>query len=553
MMKKVSDQWTVGSGQKESEIPNPQSAITKSEYLLLTRQGETLLSQGRAAQAEGVSRDLLARLEAGAAYDNPTELAYDIATTQMRIGRCRAAQGQPTDAIAWHRRALAGFAALSDDDKDAKEMVGKVYTDLGVNLAALGRFDEAQQAYEDGLQVSREVGDDRDVGVALGQLGTLALQRNDLAAAQTRYHEALETFRALGEPQVEAGMWHQLGRVAQEARQWAEAERCYREAVRIRERIKDLPELAKSFNQLGLVAKYDGRPADAERWYLRAIELGEQLRYDAELGKWLSNLAGLLLAQGRLDEAEGYARRAVAIKETLDLSAKPWTTYGILAEIADKQGDAAAARAWRRKEQETFAAYAGASHQLPSWAPPFINAVAAAVQGNAQARREVEQFLSQMRESTDWRNLSPIVERILVGDTNADELTDGLDHYDAYIIRSILAQLDGSVTAASTQSPPPSGTDAAQPKASGQQQTGITLDQLVQLVGAACMPGASAGLAEQMHALTRQLATDSQMPPEVQAFGRILNAILSGERNPDLTALPQQLAQPVQALLAVLA
>lgn len=549
MMKKVSDQWTVGSGQRESEIPNPQSAITKSEYLLLDRQGDTLLSQGRAAQAEGVFRDLLARLEAGAAYD----AAYDIAMTQWRIGRCREAQGQPTDAIAWQRRALAGFAALSDENEAAKQQLGFVHADLADNQAAVGRFDDAEKNYKISLRIAEETDNLRSAGVALGQLGTLALARNDLAAAQTRYREALETFRALGEPQSEAVAWHQLGMVAQEARQWAEAERCYREAVRINERQKNLPGVARTCNQLAIVAANDGRPADAERWYLRAIEVNEQLGQQLEMAVMLSNLAGLLLGQGRLDEAAGYARRAVAIVETLDLSAEPWKTYAILAQIADKQGDAATARAWRRKAQETYAAYAGASHQLPSWAPPFINAVAAAVQGNAQARREVEQVLPQMLESTGWRNLPPVVERILDGETDGDSLTEGLDGIDAYIIRSILALLDGSAPPAPMQSPPQSNSEAAQPAASGQQQTGITLDQLVQLVGAACQPGAPAGLAEQMHALTRQLATNGQMPPEAQALGRILNAILSGERNPDLSALPEQLAQPVQALLAALA
>ena len=46
-----------------------EGALTKTEYLLASRQGETLLQQGRAAEAERVFRALLARLEAGAAYD----------------------------------------------------------------------------------------------------------------------------------------------------------------------------------------------------------------------------------------------------------------------------------------------------------------------------------------------------------------------------------------------------------------------------------------------------------------------------------------------------
>ncbi len=70
------------------------------------------------------------------------------------------------------------------------------------------------------------------------------------------------------------------------------------------------------------------------------MTLDEQIGNPKELAPDYNNLAGLLLAQGRLDEAEAYAQRAQAIKETLDLSAEPWTTYAILAQIAERRGPA---------------------------------------------------------------------------------------------------------------------------------------------------------------------------------------------------------------------
>ncbi|MCB0000697.1 MAG: tetratricopeptide repeat protein, partial [Anaerolineales bacterium] len=127
------------------------AAITKAEFLLQSRQGETLLQQGQAQQAEALFRALLARLAAGAAYDAD----YDIAMTQARLGRCLAAQGRPGQAIAWHQKAIAGFERLSQGSKSAKEMLGRVYPDLGDNLAAIGRFAEAQEAYENSLTICR--------------------------------------------------------------------------------------------------------------------------------------------------------------------------------------------------------------------------------------------------------------------------------------------------------------------------------------------------------------------------------------------------------------
>ena len=405
--------------------------ITKAECLRLIQQGEVLRQQGRAAEAMRLFRDLLARLEQGAEY----EAAYDHACTLMRLGRCVAAQGRPAQAIEWHTRALQEFERLSATNENVKKMAAICHGELAGTLMAVGRFDEAQTQYEKSLTISREVDDQRSVGVTLGQLGTLAMQRGNLAEAAKRYSDALNTFRALNEPQSEAVIWHQLGMVAQEAKDWDEAERCCREAVRIREQIRDLPMLATDFNQLAIVAEGAGRLEDAERWYLRAQEIKDKVApQDASA---LNNLADLYLSQRRLNEAARYARRAVEIKETLDLSAEPWKTYNILARIADARGNAVEAEQWRRKEQDSFAAFAGAAYQLPQWAPQFIQQVVAVVNGDSSTSQLVNQSLTQM-ESAGWRNLASAVRRILNGERDFEKLRGGLDREDACIVRAIL-------------------------------------------------------------------------------------------------------------------
>ncbi|MBK9050772.1 MAG: hypothetical protein IPL78_07635 [Chloroflexi bacterium] len=87
------------------------SALTKREYLLASQQGERLLQQGRAAEAERVFRGLWARLEVGAAYGKQ-EAGFDHTTTLARLGRCLEAQGQPAAAAEQYRSALALAATL---------------------------------------------------------------------------------------------------------------------------------------------------------------------------------------------------------------------------------------------------------------------------------------------------------------------------------------------------------------------------------------------------------------------------------------------------------
>jgi tetratricopeptide (TPR) repeat protein len=245
--------------------------LTKAEYLQLSGRGDALLQAGRARQAEALFRDLLARLEDGAAYDT----AYDHALTLFRLGRCLEAQGRPSQAIEWHQSALERLKRLSTTHENAKAMCGSVYTDLGNNLAAVGQFDAAQRAYENSLGISHEVEDKRNVIVTLSRLAELALRRNNLAEADRLYTEALTNFQVLGEPQSEAIVWHQLGRVAEEGHDWDRAERCYRESLRLKELYGDIPGVARTCNQLANVAKNARRLDDAERWYLRSLEMFE--------------------------------------------------------------------------------------------------------------------------------------------------------------------------------------------------------------------------------------------------------------------------------------
>ncbi len=658
MMKQVSDQFTVNSGQSgpggKSSIENQQSSITKAEYLLLSRQGETLLQQGQAAGAEALFRGLLARLEAGAAYD----AAYDIAMTQMRLGRCLAAQGRPGQAIAFHEQAAAGFAALGEDNKSAKKMLSAVSVNLADNLALVGEFDKAQQAYETGLAIAKEVDDDRTVGVALGQLGMLALQRGDRTAARARYREALQTFQRLGEPQSEAVVWHQLGRVAEESREWAEAERCYRESLQIEEAHGNLPGVAQTCNQLAMVAEENGRFPDAERWYLRAQEIKNKVApKDAST---LNNLANLYLSQNRLAEAAQFARRALDIMETLDLSAEPWKTYQILAKIAAAQGDAAAAREWRRKANESRDAFAGTQHQIGpilqqfqsviagvvaanngdeeakaqieglfdtfrkgnwqivdaiqqiwtgerdaetltddidynsraivlailqhltgaappaaqigsvsiSTAPPVpaelrqawgpvVVAVAAAAQGNTQAAAQVEPVLQELAGRPDWQALASVLRRILAGERDT-ALLAGLDETDTLIAGNVLrglgvAGLEGLPGLEKEREIEQEGEPEPEREGDEGERANAFLNSLLAGVVMVARGEGPPELGVQIHAVTRGLATDTNAGPELQALGRALNAILSGDRDPDLSDLPPPLAAAVQQVLAQVA
>jgi len=531
---------------RQSEINNQQSnAVTQAEYLMATQQGERLLQQGRAVQAERVFRDLLARLGDEPSYKRATTLAF--------LGRCLEAQGKQSAAAEMQRQHLATLAQL-EQTVDIKRQTGAAHTDLADVLAEMGQFDAARREYETAKVIMQEI-DDSSVSTILGQLGTLALKQNNLTEARQRYMEALVIRQREGNLQSQGIWWHQLGRVAQEAKDWPEAERCYKESLGIKERLGDKALAATTCNQLANVAKGANRPDEAERWYKRAIDYAELLS-DQGAGVF-SNLANLYLSQGRLDEAEQFAHRAREIRETLDLSSEPWKTYNILAQIADKRGRVQEARQWQKKATDTrrafderagYQAYAKILQQFDG----VINGVIAAVNGDANARAQVEARFDSFKKG-NWQIVDAI-QRIWAGERDAEALTESIDANSAAIVVRILQLLaqpspqpsptgEGADTSPVGEVDEPSGESGE----GESEQDGVSLQDILNLVIVGAQGNAQAG--QQAYQITQALQQPG-MPPEYHAIGKGLQNVLEGLRGEEaVRGLPPEAAQIVQVVL----
>jgi len=141
-------------------------------------------------------------------------------------------------------------------------------------------------------------------------------------------------------------------------------------------------------------------------------------------------------AVARLTEAKGYAERALAIKEKLDVSAEIWKTLQVFADIADLEGRTEAARDYRRRERETFAAFAGNRYQIDRQHKQLIADFAAAAKGETQAREKVEARLPQL-EKAGW-HIAAATQRIWAGERDWHSLVEGVDRNSALLMLRVL-------------------------------------------------------------------------------------------------------------------
>ena len=414
-------------------------------YLAQSSRGEQLLAAGRVAEAAEVFRAVLEKLGDATTYERAVTLAC--------LGRCANASGRPDMAEQHARDAIAVCDAIEQTDQ-VKRHRGVCLTDLADALAEQGRYPDARKAYEDGLKVALELGDTRQQGVILGQLGTLAMLEGDLNETAERFRGALTLFQQLREPAAEAVGWHQLGVVFSEARQWEEAEQHYRESARIKEQQGDLAGAAQTWNNLAVVSVKAGRPEAAEMWYQKAVGADRKLGNPKALAPDLNNLADLLRnLPGRLAEARELAEEALAIKRTLDPgAAEIWKTYGLLAEIADKEAGEtsdgtlkaelqAQAREYRRLAREALWNFPGTRHAL--WQRGrLILAAVLACSGEEQARRALAQHQAAMRSTGEsWANAADVLDRVLAGEQDPEVLCADLDFEASMIVEAILQGL----------------------------------------------------------------------------------------------------------------
>ena len=213
----------------------------------------------------------------------------------------------------------------------------------------------------------------------------------------------------------------------------------------LEEQLGDEVGVAKTCNHLAIIASTIGRAIEAEGWFKRTLELDERVHPGSSLhAGHLSNLANLLMnevragcfPENRLIEARSYAERALTIKEKLGVSSGYWITLGLLAKIADIEGHVEEARTYRRREREAYAAFEGNRYHIDQQHGKLIAAIAAAEQGDTQAREAVEAALPQLEED-GWKIATP-TRRIWSGERDWDALVEGLGSEEALLILRVL-------------------------------------------------------------------------------------------------------------------
>jgi tetratricopeptide (TPR) repeat protein len=390
-------------------------------FLSKTGVGEQFINVRNYTKAANIFNEILTGLGNTASYNRCLTLG--------RLGRCFRAQGQTESATDYFQQAL-DIAQQLEQNQIVQHQTAALYIDKADVLRDMGRYAEAQEAYEQSLTIIKKIGGDKiEKAVVLGQLGKLALDQGNLSEAEKLYKRALDIFKSIHEPINEATCWHQLGDVYQKATQLELAEQAYRQSANINEVQGNLAAAANTWNNLAVLTEKMGKLIDAEAWYRKAIEVFKDIGDNIGESTCLHNLASLLQNQpDRLPEAQQIAKQALAIFNNLDpATVEIWKTYEVLAQIADKQGNTQEAKKHRYFARQTKANFPGTQYELKQKYSELILAVT-----------QCENVVIFEDDNEELKNLKTAIQQILDGERDVDFVCEPLDLEDSMIVYAIL-------------------------------------------------------------------------------------------------------------------
>jgi class 3 adenylate cyclase/tetratricopeptide (TPR) repeat protein len=310
-------------------------------------QGDNRAALESARRAEELAR------RAGTAAGAKAELA-------LALNRQGLASHRLGDAAAVERLGGQILALSTETGGDSRAARANGLKLLGVAHEVSGRFAEAEECFEQSLALLKELGDRRNLGFMLNNLGVIAHLGADYSEAVRRYTEALEIFREIGERTWELPTLGNLAGAQIGLEDYSAAEANLRQAVAL---AGPAGHFALSMIYCYLAESFwgQGKNEEALPTALNALGLGQKTEnqdYIANawrtLGLVASRSGGRLLVDGRTRTAAECFAESLRVYTEMGAAAERARTLRDWARHEMSAGDPARGREMWRESREIF-------------------------------------------------------------------------------------------------------------------------------------------------------------------------------------------------------
>jgi predicted ATPase len=201
----------------------------------------------------------------------------------------------------------------ADASQIAPAIRAKALNAAGVLAESQGDRERAERWHEEGLAISRRLGDMGGIAWSLNNLGVVAINRGDLARARDLLEEHLSVADAAGDTAGVATALMDLGQIAHHEGNHDRAQNLFTRSLELFRELGNESCMARALNNLGGVALNLGEFARAHELLHESLALHRHVGDRQGIASTLNNLAG---AANRLEDfatAMGYFRESHAL------------------------------------------------------------------------------------------------------------------------------------------------------------------------------------------------------------------------------------------------
>ncbi len=232
------------------------------------------------------------------------------------------------DSLAWayyrrgaHQRAYElicqAVEALETSEEYAKEK-GQIYRARGVIVLALGDIPQAKTDTYRGMQISERIGHTSGIAMALNNLGSIALDEQELDQALAYFEQSLVLREQIGDTYGLCLSYHNIGEIHCLLGNLARGREHLEKALALAENMGIRYVISKTLEVLGRIEITEGNHRHALEYFGHALEIAEANDYRDCATDCYRGTAEVLLNTGDYSQALPKARRALEIAQEMD-------------------------------------------------------------------------------------------------------------------------------------------------------------------------------------------------------------------------------------------
>ena len=197
--------------------------------------------------------------------------------------------------------------------------IAAVYNGMATIYFTQEIYDKALENHFKKLEISKQMGDQREVGNTLNNIGIVYSK------------EATDSLNAIfGSNYQDSVIIKKSDKYVQ---LFSNAFNYFQQSLEIREQVNDRPGLAKTLNNLGTSYLYSGRLDMARDYFERSLTISEELNDANEIANSLLRIGTIYKHKGQYDRALNYLNQSLRFARDLDIKETIQDIYDNLSEV----------------------------------------------------------------------------------------------------------------------------------------------------------------------------------------------------------------------------